>query len=200
MKFRDRAIQELRESAELKIRCTEVLPDAIAKAAEMLVDCFRSGGKVMLCGNGGSAADCQHIAAEFVNKFYVQRPALASISLTTDTSTLTSIGNDMSFDDIFSRQVEALGKKGDVLIGITTSGRSPNILKAFEASRKLGVKTIALLGRDGGPAATACDHAIIIPHNTTARIQEMHITIGHILCGCVDAEMFGTPSKDFGIA
>lgn len=190
-KFRDRAIQELRESAELKIRCTEVLPDAIEKAAQMLVECFRAGGKVMLCGNGGSAADSQHIAAEFVNKFYTQRPALGSIALTTDTSNLTSIGNDMSFDDIFSRQVEALGKKGDVLIGITTSGKSPNILKAFDAAKKLGIKTIAFLGRDGGPAAKACDHPIIVPHNTTSRIQEMHITIGHILCGCVDAEMFG---------
>jgi D-sedoheptulose 7-phosphate isomerase len=200
MNFRDRAIQELRESADLKMRCTEVLPDAIAKAAEMLVECFRAGSKVMICGNGGSAADSQHIAAEFVNKFYVQRRALASIALTTDTSTLTSIGNDMSFDDIFSRQVEALGKKGDVLIGITTSGKSPNILNAFGAAKKLGMRTIALLGRDGGPAAKACDLALIVPHQTTSRIQEMHITIGHILCGCVDAEMFGTPAADFGVA
>lgn len=200
MNFRDRAVQELRDSAELKIRCAEALPDAIAKAAMMLVECFRSGGKVMLAGNGGSAADSQHIAAEFVNRFEKDRPALASIALTTDTSNLTSIGNDASFDDIFSRQVEALGRKGDVLIGITTSGKSPNILKAFAAAQKLGVKTIGLLGKDGGPAATACDHAIVVPHKTTSRIQEMHITIGHILCGCVDAEMFGTPAKDYGIA
>ena len=200
MKFRERAIQELRESAELKIRCTEALPDAIEKAAQMLVDCFRAGGKVMLCGNGGSAADSQHIAAEFVNKFGIQRRALGSIALTTDTSNLTSIGNDMTFDDIFSRQVEALGKPGDVLIGITTSGKSPNIMKAFAAAKTIGVKTIGFLGRDGGPCAKACDHPIIVPHNTTSRIQEMHITIGHILCGCVDAEMFGTPAKDYGVA
>ena len=200
MRFRELAAGELRESAELKIRCADVLVDAVSKAAEMLVTCFREGGKVMLCGNGGSAADSQHIAAEFVNKYQAPRPALAALALTTDTSNLTSIGNDSSFDDVFARQVEALGRKGDVLIGITTSGRSPNILKAFEAAKKAGVKTIGLLGRDGGPAASACDHAIVVPDQKTSRIQEVHITVGHILCGIVDRELYGTPAQDFGVA
>ena len=200
MNFREMAARELKESAELKLSCAEVLGPAIEKAAEMLVACFRAGGKVMLCGNGGSASDSQHIAAEFVNRYVGERPALASIALTTDTSNLTSIGNDRSFDEIFSRQVAALGRKGDVLIGITTSGKSPNVIKAFEEAKRLGVKTIAFSGRDGGPAAAAADHAITVPHKTTSRIQEVHITVGHILCGIVDAEMFGKPAPDFGIA
>jgi D-sedoheptulose 7-phosphate isomerase len=198
--FRELAARELKESAELKLRCAEILAPDVAKAAEMLVACFRAGGKVMLCGNGGSASDSQHIAAEFVNRYVGERPALASIALTTDTSNLTSIANDRSFDEVFSRQVAALGKKGDVLIGITTSGKSPNVIKAFEEAKRLGVKTIAFSGRDGGPAAKAADHAITVPDKVTSRIQEVHITVGHILCGLVDREMFGTPAKDFGIA
>ena len=200
MGFREQAAAEFKESAALKLRCAEALVDPIAKAAEIVVACFRAGNKLMLCGNGGSAADSQHIAAEFVNKFYMPRPALPALALTTDTSNLTSIGNDTSYDEVFSRQIEALGKKGDVLIGITTSGNSPNILKAFAAAKKAGVRTIGLLGRDGGPAASACDHAIIVPDKTTSRIQEVHITVGHILCGIVDRELYGTPAKDSGIA
>jgi len=200
MNFRELAARELKESAEVKLRCADQLAPEIEKAAEMLVECFRAGGKVMLCGNGGSASDSQHIAAEFVNRYVGERPALASIALTTDTSNLTSIGNDRSFDEVFSRQVAALGRKGDVLIGITTSGKSPNVLKAFEEAKRLGVKTIAFSGRDGGPAAEMADHAIVVPDKTTSRIQEVHITVGHILCGLVDREMFGTPAKDYGIA
>lgn len=200
MGVREQAAREFKESAELKLRCVEVLGPSIEKTVEMLVTCFRAGGKVMLCGNGGSASDSQHIAAEFVNRYVAERPALASISLSTDTSNLTSIANDRSFEEIFSRQVEALGRKGDVLIGISTSGKSPNVVKAFEVAKRLGVWTIALSGRDGGPVAKAADHAIVVPHQTTSRIQEVHITVGHILCGAVDAEMFGTPVKDFGVA
>jgi D-sedoheptulose 7-phosphate isomerase len=200
MKMRDRAAQELRQSAELKIRCTEVLSVPIETAAQMLIDCFKAGSKVLLCGNGGSASDSQHIAAEFVNRYVAERPALPAIALTTDTSNLTSIGNDRSFDEVFSRQVAALGKKGDVLIGITTSGNSPNVIKAFEMAKKMGVKTICLAGRDGGPAAKMADHSIVVPDKVTSRIQEVHITVGHILCGLVDAELYGTPAKDYGIA
>lgn len=200
MQFREQAAKELRESAELKIRCADALSDVVARAAEILVAAFRSGNKVMLCGNGGSAADSQHIAAEFVNKYQIHRPALPAIALTTDTSNLTSIGNDASFDQVFSRQVEALGRTGDVLIGITTSGNSPNVLRAFAAAKKAGVKTIGLLGRDGGPAAKECDLAIVVPDKVTSRIQEVHITVGHILCGIVDREMYGTPAKDYGVA
>ena len=198
--MRDQAAKELRESAELKLRCVEVLAEPIERVARMLVDCVKGGGKILFCGNGGSASDSQHLAAEFVNRYVAERPAIASIALTTDTSNLTSIGNDRSFEEIFSRQVEALGRKGDVLVGITTSGKSPNVLKAFEAAKKIGVKTIAFSGRDGGPAAKAADLAIVVPDKVTSRIQEVHITVGHILCGLVDAELYGTPAKDFGIA
>ena len=198
--MREQAAKELRESAELKLRCVEVLAEPIERAAQMLAACVKGGGKILFCGNGGSASDSQHLAAEFVNRYVAERPAIASIALTTDTSNLTSIGNDRSFDEIFSRQVEALGRKGDVLVGITTSGKSPNVLKAFEAAKKIGVKTIAFSGRDGGPAAKMADLAIVVPEKVTSRIQEVHITVGHILCGLVDAEVYGTPAKDFGIA
>lgn len=200
MGFREQAAKELRESAEVKNRCAEVLAPAIETAAEMLVACFRAGGKVMLCGNGGSASDAQHIAAEFVNRYVMDRPALAAISLTTDTSNLTSIGNDSSFDAIFSRQVEAIGRKGDLLIGITTSGKSPNVLKALEKAKAMDIRTIAFSGRDGGPAAAMAEHAITVPVNVTSRIQEVHITVGHILCGLVDAELYGKPAPEYGIA
>ncbi len=187
----ERVARELRESAELKLRCIESIGDSIARAGSLVVEAFRSGGKLLLCGNGGSASDAQHIAAEFVNKFEKQRRALPALALTTDSSNLTSIGNDLSFDQVFARQVEALGRKGDVLIAISTSGRSPNVLRAIEAAKEAGVTSIALAGRGGGPAAKAADHAVVVPHDVTSRIQEVHITVGHILCGIVDAEMFG---------
>jgi len=200
MRMREIAARELRESAELKLRCAETLSPAIEKAAEMLVECLKGGGKLLFCGNGGSAADSQHIAAEFVNRYVDERPAIGAIALTTDTSNLTSIANDRGYEEVFSRQVAALGRKGDLLVGISTSGKSPNVLKALEEARTRGLKTVALSGRDGGPVARAADHAIVVPEKVTSRIQEVHITVGHILCGLVDAELHGRRAPEYGVA
>lgn len=162
----------------------------VIKFAEMVVKSFKAGGKLMLCGNGGSAADSQHIAAEFINRFEIERPPLPALALTTDTSDLTSIGNDYSFDQVFSKQVRALGRKGDVLLGISTSGNSANVIKAVEAARAMGIKTVVLTGKDGGKLAGEADLNINVEASKTARIQEVHITICHILCELVDHMLF----------
>jgi D-sedoheptulose 7-phosphate isomerase len=167
----------------------ESLDESVTRAAAMISDSLRNGGKLLLCGNGGSAADCQHIAAEFTGRFIKDRPPVAAISLTTDTSALSCIGNDYSFDQIFSRQVFALGRPGDILMGITTSGNSGNVLTAFEAAHKLGIQSIGLLGRDGGKAIKVCSHSIVVPSDVTARIQEAHILIGHTICGMVEKDL-----------
>lgn len=146
----------------------------------------RSGGKLMFCGNGGSAADSQHLAAEFTGRFISDRKPLAALALSTDSSVLTCISNDYSFNDVFLRQVQALGRKGDCLIGISTSGNSENVVRAFVAAKELGIKTIGLLGRDGGKLASLADVSIIVPSDVTARIQEAHILIGHTICGGVE--------------
>ena len=166
---------------------------SIVRAASAISDCLRSRGKLILFGNGGSAADAQHIAAEFMNRFLIERSPLPAIALTTDTSVLTSIANDYAFDEIFSKQVKALGKKGDVALGITTSGSSGNVLKALRAAKKLGMTTIALTG-EGGKAASLSDIALQIPSRSTPRIQEAHIAVGHILCDLTDTILF----KDVG--
>lgn len=145
-----------------------------------------NGHKVLLCGNGGSAADAQHIAAEFVGRFVTERRGLPAIALTTDTSILTAVSNDYGYDRVFERQVEALGSAGDLLIGLSTSGNSANVERALIQAKKQGMMTIALLGRDGGRCKALSDHSFIVPHQEAARIQELHITIGHILCGIVD--------------
>ncbi|CAA6810531.1 MAG: Phosphoheptose isomerase 1 (EC [uncultured Campylobacterales bacterium] len=150
-------------------------------------EAIKNGKKVLICGNGGSAADAQHIAAEFTGRFEVERVGLPAISLSTDTSALTAIGNDYGFDKIFSRQVEALGNEGDVLIGISTSGNSQNIIQALKIAEEKGLKTIGMSGRDGGVMNDICDINIVIPSDVTARIQEIHILIGHIICKSVDA-------------
>ena len=158
----------------------------IAKACGIVVDCSKSGKKVLLFGNGGSAADAQHIAAEFTGRFGKERRSLPAIALTTDTSALTAIGNDYGFERIFERQVEGLAVEGDVLIGISTSGNSPNVVKALLKGKEAGCKTIGLSGRDGGEMNKCCDINIVIPANVTARVQEMHILIGQIICSAVD--------------
>jgi D-sedoheptulose 7-phosphate isomerase len=158
----------------------------IAKACEIVVACSKSGKKVLLFGNGGSAADAQHIAAEFTGRFVKERRSLPAIALTTDTSALTAISNDYGFDRVFERQVEGLAVAGDVLIGISTSGNSPNVVKALLKGKEAGCRTIGLSGRDGGEMNNCCDINIVIPANVTARVQEMHILIGHIICGAVD--------------
>jgi len=142
--------------------------------------------KILFCGNGGSAADSQHLAAEFTGRFISKKQPLRAIALTTDTSAITAIGNDFSFDEIFSRQVNALGVKGDLLFAISTSGNSANVLKAVEESKKIGIKSIGLLGNDGGKLSEICDHSIVIKSNITSRIQEAHIFIGHLVCESVD--------------
>lgn len=166
-----------------------VLDDSVMTAVRLVTESLRQGCKLMICGNGGSAADSQHIAAEFSGRFIEDRKPLAALALSTDTSALTCIGNDYSFAEVFSRQVAGLGRAGDCLIGISTSGNSENVLRAVEAARAVGITTIGLLGRDGGKLAKLCDHAVIVPDRVTARIQEAHILIGHTICGAVEQQL-----------
>lgn len=164
----------------------DTLEAAVDQAGEVLVGSLRNGGKAMFCGNGGSAADSQHLAAEFTGRFIKDRRPLAAMALSTDSSALTCIGNDYDFDQVFVRQVQGLGRRGDVLVGISTSGNSGNVLRAFETARDAGIATIGLLGRDGGKLAALSDVAVVVRATTTARIQEAHIMIGHTLCGLVE--------------
>ncbi len=177
------------ESIELKKSFIKKNIDLIIRGGEKLADSIVSGHKVLIFGNGGSAADAQHIAAEFVNRFRIERPPLAAIALTTDTSILTSIGNDYSFDDVFSKQILALGKAGDVALGISTSGNSKNVITAVEAARDNGLFTIGFTGR-GGSLASCAEIVFAVESDVTARIQEIHITLGHILCELVDRMLF----------
>lgn len=174
------------ESAEVKQRFAEQYADKIAQVTELIVTALRQGHKVLFFGNGGSATDASHLAAELVNRYSRNRKALPAIALTTDTSVLTSIANDMDFSDIFSRQIEALGQKGDIAVAISTSGRSPNIIKGVETARKRQLVTIGFTGGDGMPLADKVDHAFIVPSKVTARIQETHITLGHVICELVE--------------
>lgn len=170
----------------------EVLESAIAE----VVRTFRTGGKLLLFGNGGSAADAQHIAAEFVNRYLIERRPLPAIALTTDTSALTSIANDYGVEDLFAKQVRALGQKGDVAIAISTSGNSANVLRALEVCRALGIRTIGLTGGSGGKMASMVDHFLCVSATSvTPRIQETHILIGHVICEMVDEVLFGTESR-----
>lgn len=165
------------------------LDDQISNAIHLIVDAFSSSKKLMICGNGGSAADSQHIAAEFTGRFIRDRRPLPAIALSTDTSALTCIANDYSYAEVFSRQVVALGHENDCILGISTSGNSENILRAMAEAKKIGMKTIGLIGGDGGLLAPICDCSIVVPSNVTARIQEAHILIGHTLCGAVEQKM-----------
>lgn len=165
------------------------LAGVVQQAGSLAGDALKAGGKLMFCGNGGSAADSQHLAAELTGRFIKDRRPLAAVALSTDTSALTCIGNDYSFDEVFARQVAGLGRSGDVLIGISTSGNSRNVIRAVEEAKKIGVRVIGLLGRDGGALAPLCDVAIVVPSQVTARIQEAHILIGHTLCGLVEQSL-----------
>jgi D-sedoheptulose 7-phosphate isomerase len=167
----------------------------VARAAELVADALGRGGKVLLFGNGGSAADAQHIAAEFVGRFRAERRALAAIALTTDTSALTAIANDYGYDEVFARQVRGLGRAGDVAFAISTSGRSPSVLRAVDACRTLGIATIGLTGGDGGPLAGTVDLCLRVSASTlSARIQEAHILVGHVICELVDRRLLGEPA------
>ncbi len=178
--------KEMLEHQKVFERVWEELRFHIYTAAVICIEALKSGKKIMLCGNGGSAADAQHIAAELTGRFEKERRALPAIALTTDTSALTAIANDYNYAEVFARQLEALANQGDVLIAISTSGESENVLKACEAARAKGCKVVGLLGRDGGRIKDVCDAAIVVPHNRTARIQEMHIMVGHLLCKMID--------------
>jgi D-sedoheptulose 7-phosphate isomerase len=179
----------LEDSINVKHRFVSENLDSMIEGADRLATCLVSGHKIMIFGNGGSAADAQHIAAEFVNRFQVERPPMAALALTTDTSIITSIGNDYHFDDIFSKQVSALGRKDDVAIGISTSGNSKNVINAVHAAKDIGIYTIGLTGR-GGELAMCADLVFSVPSDITARIQETHIILGHILCDLVDRTLF----------
>jgi D-sedoheptulose 7-phosphate isomerase len=190
MTLQARFRQAFIDSIELKRRVLEVQGPLVVAAAVMLAQVFKQGGRVLIFGNGGSAADAQHLAAEFVNRFQVERPPLAALALTTDTSILTAVGNDYDFREIFVKQVQALGKPGDLAWGISTSGNSPNVAAGLETAKKLGLKTLALSGGDGGPVAAAAEMALVVPSRDTPRVQEVHITLGHVLCDLVDFLLF----------
>lgn len=185
--------QALQEGIELRQQCLQSMAEPLEKAAVLLVQCLQRGGKILLCGNGGSAADAQHFAGELVNRFEINRPGLAAFALTNDASVITSIGNDFNFESVFSRQVEALGRPEDVLIAISTSGNSGNVIRAVKAAADLNMPVITLTGKDGGEMASldAVTLNLNITHPSTPRIQEMHITCLHILCTLIDETMFG---------
>jgi D-sedoheptulose 7-phosphate isomerase len=184
---------DLKESAELKLQIANSMAEQVLKATKMISSAIKGDKKVMLCGNGGSAADSQHLAAELVVRLTgnVNRKALPGMALTTDPSILTAASNDFGFDNVFSRQIEAHGVKGDILIAISTSGNSPNVIKAVEAAKKMDIVTIGLLGNDGGKLASIVDLPVTIPSNDTQRIQEAHITIGHIIISGVETQYMG---------
>ncbi|WP_096025794.1 D-sedoheptulose-7-phosphate isomerase [Campylobacter lanienae] len=173
----------------------KALIELIQKVALITTNAYKNGFKTMLAGNGGSAADAQHIAGEFVSRFYFDRPGIPSIALTTDTSILTAIGNDYGYDRLFARQVQAQGVKGDIFIGISTSGNSINIIEALKVCKEKEIISIGLTGQSGGKMADLCDYCIKVPSNCTPRIQESHIVIGHIICAIVEEEIFGKGFK-----
>jgi len=183
-------IKNMLKQGSETIKKLESLTKNIAGFAGLVAECFKKGNKVLICGDGGSAAQSQHIAAEFVGRYKMERKALPCIALTTDTSILTAWTNDYGFDTVFERQVQALGKKGDVLIGISTSGNSENIIKALKKAKESGIKTVALLGKHGGKTKNIADVELIVPSDDTPRIQEAHITILHIMCELVEKELF----------
>ena len=189
----------VRKQLEENIRIKEALlapgpMGQILKMTELWIQCLKQGGKILLAGNGGSAADAQHIAGELVSRFFFNRPALAAVALTTDTSILTAIGNDFGFEQVFARQVEALGKPGDIFVGISTSGSSKNVLAAFEQARQKGLVCMALAGEKVGPMNEICDLVINVPSTVTPRVQEVHILIGHLVCAAVEMAMFNPPA------
>jgi D-sedoheptulose 7-phosphate isomerase len=186
--------QHFADSAQLKLDAADALAPAIARAAGMLTECLLSDGKILACGNGGSAADAQHFAAEMVGRFERERPELPAISLSTDTSILTAVANDYSFEQIFAKQVRALGARGDILLAISTSGNSGNVIAAIDAARERDMRVVALTGKGGGRIGgmlSADDAHLCVPHDRTARIQEVHLLMIHCLCDAVDNALLG---------
>lgn len=166
-----------------------LMSDQVSEAGRLSAQTLKAGGKILFCGNGGSAADSQHLAAELTGRFIKDRRPLAAIALSTDSSALTCIGNDYAFDEVFARQVQGLARSGDVLVAISTSGNSRNVIRAVEEAKAVGAKVVGFLGRDGGALRSMCDVAIVVPSQVTARIQESHILIGHTLCGLIEEHM-----------
>lgn len=189
-----RVAAQFAESAKLKLEASQSLAEPIVRGSMLLAAVLRGGGKVLACGNGGSAADAQHFAAELINRFEMERAPLAAVALTTDTSTLTSIANDYSYEQIFSKQVRGIARRGDVLLAISTSGNSTNVMEAMRAAHELGVRVIAMTGNGGGKMAamlSADDVHICVPHKRTARIQEVHLLVLHCLCDGIDFQLYG---------
>ena len=189
----DHIVKIFRESSQLKENFVNENLSKVVRVVDAITGALKAGNKILIFGNGGSAADAQHIAAEFVNRFIIERPPLPAIALSTDTSVITSIGNDYDFSEIFSKQIRAIGQSGDVAWGISTSGKSPNVIKALEVAKKMGLITIALTGRDGGDIARMVDHSLDVSSNSTPRIQEVHITVSHVICEMVDYKLFQRP-------
>lgn len=191
--MRDHVVKLFKESCQVKEAFINDNLGKLVNAIEVLTAALKAGNKIMIFGNGGSAADAQHIAAEFVNRFIIERPPLPAIALTTDTSVITSIGNDYDFSEIFAKQIRALGQQGDVAWGLSTSGNSQNVLKGLELAKKMGLITLAFTGKDGGAIAQMADLSLNVSSNSTARIQETHITAGHAICELVDIKLFQKP-------
>lgn len=192
-----RVAAHFNESAQLKLASAEALAAPIARAAALMVHSLRAGGKILACGNGGSAADAQHFAAELVNRFEIERPPLAAVALTTDSSALTSIANDFRYEDVFAKQLRALGRAGDILLAISTSGNSASVLEAVSVASALGIRVVALTGGRGGKLGeriSAQDVHVNVPHASTARVQEVHLLALHCLCDAIDFQMFGANS------
>ena len=189
----DHIIKIFKESIRVKEAFVNENLSKLVNVVEAVTSALKAGSKILIFGNGGSAADAQHIAAEFVNRFVIERPPLPAIALTTDTSVITSIGNDYDFSEIFSKQIRAIGLPGDIAWGISTSGNSANVLKGLEVAKKMGLVTIAFTGKDGGNIAKIADLSVNVSSSVTARIQEVHITAGHAICELVDIKLFQKP-------
>ena len=194
MKTEDKITELFADSIRVKEQFVSQYASLIREVSDLIVSSFRNGNKLLLMGNGGSSSDASHIAGEFVNRFLKDRPPLPAIALNTDMAVITSIGNDYGFNLIFSRQVETLAKEGDIVIAISTSGNSPNVIAAVETARKMGNTTIGLTGGSGGKLVSLVDYAFIVPSEATPRIQEAHITLGHVICQVVEDALFGEPS------
>ena len=191
---REQIEQRFRESGEVKTQFVLTYADQIRKVADLMVSSLQSGGKILLFGNGGSATDASHIAAEFVGRYDKDRAPLPALALGTDMAAITCIANDYAYEDIFARQISALGKQGDIAVAISTSGNSPNVLKAVEMARQCGLTTVAWTGKGGGKLENLVEYAFIVPSKVTARIQECHITLGHVLCEIVEEKFFAHAS------
>jgi D-sedoheptulose 7-phosphate isomerase len=189
----DIIIRIFKESSHTKEKFVNDNLSKMAKVVDAITEALKRDRKILLFGNGGSAADAQHLAAEFVNRFIIERPPLPAVALSTDTSVITSIANDYDFSDIFAKQIRALGQDGDIAWGISTSGSSPNVIKALEDAKKLGMTTIAMTGKDGGRMAKIADYCLNVPSNSVPRIQEVHITAGHAICEMIDYKLFKKP-------